>query len=80
MLETFLGYVKLNANFTCYEDGGGGLGVILHDRNRCVIMLGSKWLSIIGEIVEGEALVILWGLQMAINDGHGMLEVESDNF
>lgn len=47
------GYVKLNTDFACFEDDGGGLGVILHDHNGCVIMVGAKWLPSISEVTEG---------------------------
>lgn len=74
-----LGRVKLNTNVTCFEDGNRGVDFIIPDSQGQVLMFAYKRIKVLNSPSEGEALALIFGLQLAGEVSSRILDGESDN-
>lgn len=69
----------MNVDVAIFKDGSGGLGFIIQDSQGQVLMFACKRIPVLGNPSEGEALALIYSLQIASETSFTELKAESDN-
>jgi len=72
------GNYKLNVDAVVAKDGKRGLGVIVRNRQGEILMSGCRRVEVGWDVETLEAVVVLFGIQAALDTGFWIVEIEME--